>query len=744
MEFKNGYLGLAIVVLALFGSILIGFVGNLQGEEITQTVYRDATDVSSLYDYNPVNAYIEYTPNSNWTGWDDIGFDNNPGQNQYLWSAQSERVNTFDISMGSTKTWSYSQGGGETHAPYFNVKWSNGGIARMEATSDNPIKITNYQTAIQTYIDNGYVTSGDYTIDLSGRYAPLVAYAEWETSYFNGTTYGETINDPSLGDNTINKIYALEYRALSNTVNLLGENGQPIVSAVSPDKLNFYWGGVYVWTVGSISGDFSDGTNTYGIPNMVGQWKGNSRIPENAHVSVNDTTDTYHVQARNDSTMYWTTLSYACMQVGKDFTATFNNDYSPIIILGSNLTNDKFNVDGGDGYLIGSGKRVTSIDWVNSTRTLTLHYYDGTTWTKSNMNEADRSVYVIWGGYATKTTLQPAAVENITTVWRDTMPAQYIDIDNGVYVPSDKTTINWANGWNNGTITILVTDVGSSPFIIKAGDVTITITTEIMYMHTTYYYVDVNGNTIPVGLWKGVEITLNPMDREVSWKPLKSIAGFRQYTVDTNSTTVSAEFGMSYLTGFSVTNTVADGKPRFGVVSTYVNMDDSQILMDNPTINLGNLYPDKIQQGIKVTFSNAIKYGSSFTVGGKTYNIVDEKVVTDYGDYELQNVVIYFSGDGGQITFDSRVAIPFKGEPTISFNGVWYFQTTMATAKELTEHVTHIDAGNWNMDQTTFIIIFVVITLIGCAIGQLAFGFRILDVIFVGGGLLISMAIIGM
>lgn len=746
MEFKNGYLGVAIVVMALFGSICIGFVGNLEGEEITQTVYRDATDVSSLYDYEPVNAYVEYSPNSNWTGWNDIAFDNNNGQNQFLWRAQSENVQKIDISMGASETWKYRQSGGETNAPYFNVRMSDGSVARLEATSGNPIKMATYGDVIQAYINNGVIPSSngvahDYTIDLSGRYAPILTYTDWQGHYMDGSTYGETVNDPGLGNNTVNRVYAVEYVQSTNSVHLLGINGKDIVAATTPDKLTFYWGGVYTWYIEKINPVLNINGTDWNMRDNVDFYTGTSTT-ENTRVRVTDNTDTYTVEARDGFRLWWSYVWSVCDDVGQSFSVTFDKDNSPIVIRQADLSTDHF-TESTSSQIIGSGKRVTSMDWNQDTKTVTLHYYDGETWSQSDLNHYNTSAYIMWNGFVTKSTSNPAAVENFSVVWRDTMPAQYIDIDNGLFVPSNKTTINWSNGWNNGTVTLLVTDVSGSPFIVKAGDVTVTVSVENMF-GGAYYYVDVNGEKTPVGLWRGIELTLNPMDSLVTWKSLKSIIGFRQYTVDNTTSNISADFGISYLTGFSVTNTAVGGNPRFGVVSTYVNMDDSHILMSNPTIDFRTLYPDKLQQGIRVMFSNAVKWGSSFTVGGNTYNIVDERVITDYGEFLLQDVAIYFNEGYGQISFDNRVAIPFKGEPIITFNGVWYFQTTMTTAKEITEHVNNLDVGHWNMDQTTFLIVFVAITLIGCAVGQLVYGFRILDIIFVGGGLLIIMAIMGM
>lgn len=69
MKFKAGYLGLCLVVLALFGSAILGLVANVDKTEVTTTSYDYVTDITGLFDFSDTPQYIEYIPASNYTGY---------------------------------------------------------------------------------------------------------------------------------------------------------------------------------------------------------------------------------------------------------------------------------------------------------------------------------------------------------------------------------------------------------------------------------------------------------------------------------------------------------------------------------------------------------------------------------------------------------------------------------------------------------------------------------------------------
>lgn len=62
-------MGLCVVVLALIGSAMAGFLLNVDKVEKTTTGYNYVTDITGLFDISDDPQYIEYNPASNYTGY---------------------------------------------------------------------------------------------------------------------------------------------------------------------------------------------------------------------------------------------------------------------------------------------------------------------------------------------------------------------------------------------------------------------------------------------------------------------------------------------------------------------------------------------------------------------------------------------------------------------------------------------------------------------------------------------------
>ena len=72
MRKLTGYIGALIIVFALAGSVLAGYALNINGQSAVVNEYESVTDVSGLYSYSDEKAYIDYTPASNYTGYNQI------------------------------------------------------------------------------------------------------------------------------------------------------------------------------------------------------------------------------------------------------------------------------------------------------------------------------------------------------------------------------------------------------------------------------------------------------------------------------------------------------------------------------------------------------------------------------------------------------------------------------------------------------------------------------------------------
>lgn len=111
VRFKPGMLGACIVVLALLGTVLIGF--NLGVDERTeyQTAYRNITNITSQFSYTEGDTFVNYNPAQNYTGYTSgtIKFTESGTANQYSYivtpgTHQTETVDLTETSWYSTNT----------------------------------------------------------------------------------------------------------------------------------------------------------------------------------------------------------------------------------------------------------------------------------------------------------------------------------------------------------------------------------------------------------------------------------------------------------------------------------------------------------------------------------------------------------------------------------------------------------------------------------------------------------------
>lgn len=69
MQFKNGYLGVMVVVLAIVSTALGAWVLSLDVEEREVTRYDYVTELTGLFDSEQAPTYIQYNPSVNMTGY---------------------------------------------------------------------------------------------------------------------------------------------------------------------------------------------------------------------------------------------------------------------------------------------------------------------------------------------------------------------------------------------------------------------------------------------------------------------------------------------------------------------------------------------------------------------------------------------------------------------------------------------------------------------------------------------------
>lgn len=101
-------LGACIVVLALLGTVLIGY--NLGVDERTdyQTSYRNITNITSQFDYTPGDTFVQYNPAKNYSGYTPgvLTFTESGTANQYGYVITPGVHNTMTVDLSDTSYYS--------------------------------------------------------------------------------------------------------------------------------------------------------------------------------------------------------------------------------------------------------------------------------------------------------------------------------------------------------------------------------------------------------------------------------------------------------------------------------------------------------------------------------------------------------------------------------------------------------------------------------------------------------------
>ena len=271
----------------------------------------------------------------------------------------------------------------------------------------------------------------------------------------------------------------------------------------------------------------------------------------------------------------------------------------------------------------------------------------------------------------------------------------------------------------------------------------------------------VKSDTVTVGKWPTYELIIDATNGQVIMTPTATFSDFMTYTTLDSQRTVVFDFSdIKKNTAIQVIDhedTGAGDHVRFSVTNTSVFLNTYGVVMNNPTINLYNHFPQ--YDKLRANFYGFALYGQSMTVNNTTYTVQNGAVSVSYatngaGDkvlpslapdkpvetrtLALNNISVTWDGSHCYLTFESdRFTIDLgtyqQGNELVSFAGLWYFTSVLyepstTTAKELGEWKMLPDLS-WNQ----MLIIFLgVIVLAGAAL-YIRLNGSFLDLLLIGG-----------
>ena len=282
MAYKAGVLGVAVLMVAIVGTLMGSWIMSMDVEEEQVTKYDPLADIVGLFDSEQTPTFTEYNPSTNYTGYytdvsiigntkyfDGVGYESSAPNNFRLNLAPTETVT-------DTKTLSTSGGG-------------SGGIEfyiRSLVESDTK-QINPYALSVSSLIETwGYTDYQKVTVQNVDPDIDWYDYSDIDDSWVAivprawlnivGPVSVVVFKNPDLSAQDLQTIYgddfayrnptvSCEYNKSSNSVQIFYDNDMTQSAGVySPDDVFILYGGS---SEGDIDFGLTVNTAAYKVPN---------------------------------------------------------------------------------------------------------------------------------------------------------------------------------------------------------------------------------------------------------------------------------------------------------------------------------------------------------------------------------------------------------------------------------------------------------------------------------------------
>lgn len=351
-------------------------------------------------------------------------------------------------------------------------------------------------------------------------------------------------------------------------------------------------------------------------------------------------------------------------------------------------------------------------------------------------------------------TVTSAQTSNINYAYAYTTPT-YMDVREGIKISAtnDHSITRWSNGYDNGQVSIVLhVDNASQGAVnvlkLSTGDkITVTHGTNAMTA------VRINtGASVDVGVWSNYLLTINAQTGIVTMTPIDIFGNFNQFVLIDYVATVGTIGENQVITYIDWSYTSASW--GLSVYQTKVNLNTYGAVMRNPSINIGQYFPD-IDNARLNLYSFAL-YGDTMTVNGVTYyggsgtQSIKEtgNVYIQNKSYKLQNIYITYADGKTYLTFvddNHTLDLGQTTNGTLSFGGFWYYTTGLYEGHETTS-----TSYNWNVSQFGFsmsglALLALGLTLLGVIVARrfMAEEMTAIDYVLIVGAIMFYLALIG-
>ena len=345
VRFKSGMLGACIVVLALLGGVIFGFMGNVSTEPTTERGYRTIADATGLFNASNDRIYTDFTPAKNYTGWStgSVTFNGTNTANPYYIVTDPGELHTVTINLQDYNT-GHDVATGTYQAPYI---WGGYNYTLADLLSDQGVDLGSSATV---HIDVESSNYNTYTYTVGGS-----------TLYRFIPTNWVQVNPSNIGVPSDSLTWV---SALGNTYSYYD-------GYTSIHRTDAYLSGL-VTTISPVNSTNTPHISTGGVASFVG---------ESSFTSVYNPTDIWlEVNPTNGVVICYSQTNNI---VKTEFTSTINDcslawpgaDGEHIAYYGANRTDNPFEIQKSAGALNPSGAGNYNIDSpFPYTTTVTLTY----------------------------------------------------------------------------------------------------------------------------------------------------------------------------------------------------------------------------------------------------------------------------------------------------------------------------------------------------------------------------------
>lgn len=788
-------------MIALVGTILTGFLGNVEDVTTTTTDWTYYTDVAGAFDSDESDIYSDFNPASNVTGWSTqqdyndryisgVGYSTSYPNEFYVYS---QPASPQMVSLAVTPDKANVQAGpavSPTAGSYTiagalgGTQWTDSGTINQYQGYNGSSRVTitegladgMVRVSVQDIIDSitpNVTASGQIVLEILGEHG---------SRFISSAANQDPQYRAYISDQTVFKYYSPVYDSLRVVYD-------PNTNLVDMGSAKYNAAAVSLtW----VCNEYGETTNN----------------PVSINAIINGDAVSSYVNAAEGVTPQPTTVTTSRVVTAEYGADEISITLGPVSGQGDgsreyNLSSISFAASNGapvleigglsctylDGALVWTWTVGGTVTTVSSTSQLTI-VVDSDGYTVGSVR-TDSSLDPVWSFsiLADDAISSPIGWYDFTCegVVSDEIE---IELESGAATCRTSATLStivsesetyldafWNNNYSNQALSLVfkrpASDVTQAiVFYGPSGALgSMTVAYDGQWRITTQDGGIFEASSIGMGDWPAIRLTLDLGSGGLYIELMDRFTNFTDYNVMTSPQLVSDTTvgGVITSVGFSGLGTI-DGDTVTASPSFTLSVEGTRILipgggayMVNATIDTGTAFGDLVDdKAVQISLDSFIRIGSSVTANGTTFEVNSIAQTITIGGVTsplprtaFVHIPAEFSGfyyrgatyDAGHVyLIDSRLNVHDLGEADslmLTLNGLWLTTANMSLGETEITTTTQWAGSVWDADKDTTVILFIGILLVAAIAMRWKFDASLIDLLIIGGAVVFSLMILG-